>query len=70
MKKVLKSLKTIGLLICFVGGIFLASIYKGLVAFSGNAGYAIAVLGAALAIVAFIILVSNGVKSVSAKVVI
>lgn len=71
MKQVLK---TVSLLFCFVLGVFLASIYKELVGFTGSMGYVIAVLGAALAVVAGIIIlvegVRRGVKKVSAKVVI
>lgn len=65
-----QALKTIGLLICFVAGVFLASIYQGLVAFTGQAGYIIAVLGAALAIVSGLMLIIGGVKKLSSKVVI
>jgi hypothetical protein len=65
-----QALKTIGLLLCFVAGVFLASIYQGLVGFTGQAGYVIAVLGAALAAVSAIILINGGVRKISSKVVI
>ena len=65
-----QALKTICLLICFVAGVFLASIYQGLVAFTGQAGYIIAVLGAALAMVSGLVLIIGGVKKLSSKVVI
>lgn len=54
------ALKTIGLILCLVVGVFFATIYKELVGFTGMAGYVIAVLGAALAIVAGIIMLING----------
>jgi energy-converting hydrogenase Eha subunit C len=65
-----QALKTIGLLFCFVAGVFIASIYQGLVGFTGQAGYVIAVLGAALAAVSAIMLIIGGVKKISSKVVI
>lgn len=65
-----KALKTIGLLICFVAGVFIASIYQGLVGFTGQVGYLIAALGAALAAVSAIMLISGGVKKISSKIVI
>jgi uncharacterized membrane protein len=65
-----QALKTIGLLICFVAGVFLASIYQGLVGFTGQVGYLIAALGAALAIVSGLMLITRGVKKVSSQVVI
>ena len=65
-----QALKTIGLLICFVAGVFIASIYQGLVGFTGQVGYLIAALGAALAIVSGLMIMTRGVKKVSSKVVI
>lgn len=67
MKQVLK---TVGLLFCFVLGVFLASIYKELVGFTGVIGYIIAVLGVALAVVSGIMILVNSFKKLSAKVVI
>lgn len=69
-----QALKTVGLLFCFVLGVFLATIYKELVGFTGMVGYVIAGLGVALAVVAGIIILVNGfrrgVKKLSSKVVI
>lgn len=65
-----KDLKTIGLLFCFFMGIIIATAYKILVALTGDVGYLIAVLAAALTAVSFIMLVIVGTKRVSSKVVI
>ena len=65
-----KALKTIGLLVCFFMGIIIATAYKILVALTGDVGYVIAVLAAALTVVSFLMLVIVGTKQISAKVVI
>jgi len=67
MKKVLK---TIALLICFFMGIVIAAAYKILVALTGDIGYLIAILFAALTVVSFFMLVITGTKKLSSKVVI
>lgn len=64
------ALKTIGLLLCFVAGVFLASIYQGLVGFTGQTGYLLAGLGAAMAVVSGLMLIIGGVKKISSKIVI
>lgn len=65
-----QALKTIGLLICFVAGVFLASINQYLVIFIGQAGYVVAALGAALVGLSGLMLIIGGVKKISSKVVI